>query len=101
MAFYPLTLPLIDGTWNHCLCGDYRFESFGNIGNRRKLCYFKPAMTVLTGSASATVTKFLKTLGAAGMFAVPSLHAFILMCLGVGVLWQRNFRADYVYPNSL
>ena len=86
MAFYPLTLPLVTGPGTIASAAAIGSSLSGSIGSI--VGSASVAMTVLTWFCFRYSDKIPKALGAAGADALSRLFAFILMCLGVGVLWQ-------------
>ena len=88
MAFYPLTLPLVIGPGTIASAAAIGSSLSGSIGSIVGSVLASVAMTVLTWFCFRYSDKIPKALGAAGADALSRLFAFILMCLGVGVLWQ-------------
>ena len=88
MAFYPLTLPLVTGPGTIASAAAIGSSLSGSIGSIVGSVLASVAMTVLTWFCFRYSDKIPKALGAAGADALSRLFAFILMCLGVGVLWQ-------------
>lgn len=88
MAFYPLTLPLVTGPGTIASAAAIGSSLSGSIDSIVGSVLASVAMTVLTWFCFRYSDKIPKALGAAGADALSRLFAFILMCLGVGVLWQ-------------
>ncbi len=91
-AFYPLTLPLTVGPGTISVA-----ITLGANGPHRGLPLLYAIIGALIGSVLITVSIFLcygfadqlaKVLGATGMSVIMRLTSFLLLCIGVQILWN-------------